>query len=130
NSYTEADYNSVDVLIADEAHRIRQTSSNRFTRKALRSSVAQIDELIRTSKVAVFFIDDHQVVRPDEIGSTRYIKESAQKSECRVFEYELETQFRCAGSEAFVEWVNSTLGLEYAPDRVWSPEEGFDFRLV
>ena len=33
NSYTEAQNNEIDVLIADEAHRLRETSFNRFTPK-------------------------------------------------------------------------------------------------
>src|SRR2546427_1683567 len=130
NSYPSADYNSVDVLIADEAHRIPETSSNRFTAKSHRSPAAQIEELIHAAKVAVFLIDDHQVVRPDEIGSVSYIKENAQSNGCRIFEYELETQFRCAGSEAVVNWVNTTLGIDSIGSQRWSPDETFDFKIV
>ena len=130
NSYTSADYNSVDVLIADEAHRIRKTSSSRYTPKGKRSDVAQVEELIRASKVAVFFIDDDQVVRPDEIGSVRYIQKCAEKTGCTVLEYELETQFRCAGSSAFVNWVNNTLGIKETANATWGRDETFEFGLV
>src|SRR5439155_1149362 len=51
NNYGDADYNAVDVLIADESHRIRQTSSGRYTRRERRSKVPQVEELIRASKV-------------------------------------------------------------------------------
>ena len=37
NSYMNADENSLDVLIADEAHRIRKTSNNRFTPREKKS---------------------------------------------------------------------------------------------
>jgi uncharacterized protein len=37
NSFMEADRNGLDVLIADEAHRIRETSANRWTAARLRS---------------------------------------------------------------------------------------------
>ena len=130
NSYTGADYNAVDVLIADEAHRIRKTSNSRYTRKESRRDAAQIDELIRASKAAVFFIDDDQVVRPDEIGSVAYIREHSEKSGCLVLEYELETQFRCAGSSAFVNWVNNTLGIRETANTRWGRDEVFDFRVV
>jgi hypothetical protein len=130
NSYAGADYNAVDVLIADEAHRIRKTSNSRYSRKESRRDVAQIDELIRASKVAVFFIDDDQVVRPDEIGSVAYIREYAEKSGCTVLGYELETQFRCAGSSAFVSWVNNTLGIKETANTMWGRDEAFDFRVV
>ncbi len=130
NSYGQAEYNSIDVLVADEAHRIRNTSVNRFTPKAKQSNLAQIEELIRAAKVTVFFIDDHQVVRPKEIGSVKYIRENAEKSGCCVFEYELEAQFRCAGSDAFVNWINNTLGIERTANALWGREEEFDFKIL
>jgi len=68
NSYSRADENSIDVLICDEAHRIRATSANRFTKKELRTNKPQIRELLESAKLSVFFIDDRQVVRPNEIG--------------------------------------------------------------
>ncbi len=58
NSYGEAEENSIDVLIADEAHRIRETSNSRFTPNVKKSNKAQIEELLLASKVTVFFIDD------------------------------------------------------------------------
>ena len=130
NSYTNAEPNSVDVLISDEAHRIRKTSSNWRTPSAKRSEVPQVDELLRAAKVAVFFIDDAQVVRPDEIGSVAYIKGAAARLGSSVFEYELEAQFRCAGSDAFVNWVNNTLGIRRTANVLWEGDKEFDFRIV
>ena len=63
NSFLDAD-DSLDVLICDEAHRIRESSNNRFTKKENRTDRPQIDELIDAAKTSVFFIDDLQVVRP------------------------------------------------------------------
>jgi hypothetical protein len=57
----------LDVLICDEAHRIRETSVNRFTPKHARSGLPQIDELFRAAKTTVLFIDVMQVVRPGEV---------------------------------------------------------------
>jgi DUF2075 family protein len=129
NSYTEAQENEIDVLIADEAHRIRQTSFNRFTPKEKRSNIPQIEELIRASKVAVFFIDDDQIVRPGEIGSVKYIKEYSNQNNCKLFEYELEAQFRCNGSDAFVNWVNNTLGIKRTANVIWDQHEAFDLQI-
>ncbi|QJW89235.1 DUF2075 domain-containing protein [Spirosoma taeanense] len=130
NSYTQAEYNEIDVLICDEAHRIRKTSNNMYTPAAKRSDVAQIEEIINVAKVAVFFIDDNQIVRPDEIGSVRYIKEYAQKNECSLFEFELEAQFRCNGSDGFVNWINNTLGIQKTANVIWDNKEAFDFRIM
>lgn len=129
NSYSTAQPNEIDVLICDEAHRIRSTSYDRFTPKIKRKDIAQIDEVIDASRVSVFFIDDDQIVRPNEIGSVQYIREHALKRNCKVFEYELEAQFRCSGSDAFVNWVNSTLGIRKTANVLWGANEEFDFRI-
>ena len=111
NSYMGADVNVIDVMIADEAHRIRETSNNRFTPKVKQSKLPQIQELLKASRTSVFFIDDNQIVRPGEIGSTDYIKTEAEKLHCDVCEFELEAQFRCAGSDAFVSWLTILWGF-------------------
>ena len=129
NSYSDAEYNAIDILIADEAHRIRSTSNSRFTPRVRRTDLPQIEELLRASKVTVFFIDDNQVVRPNEIGSTEYIKEFALKNNCKIFEYELEAQFRCNGSDAFVNWINNTLGIKRTANVIWDQHEEFDFKI-
>lgn len=130
NSYMEAAPNDVDVLICDESHRIRETSNNRFTKKDKRSNIPQVEELIRVSKVSVFFIDDYQVVRPNEIGSADYIRSYADQLGCEISEFTLEAQFRCSGSEAFVNWVNTTLRVQETANVLWTGDEGFDFQIV
>lgn len=129
NSYGDAELNTVDVLICDEAHRIRKTSHNYYTPRANQTGKAQIEEILNAGKVSVFFIDDDQVVRPDEIGSSDYIRTWAQQLGCRLFEFELETQFRCAGSDGFVNWINNTLGIRKTANIIWSGDENFDFRI-
>ena len=129
NSYPNADRDAVDVLLADEAHRVRQTSASRFTRKQERTGLPQVEELIRAAKATVFFIDDYQIVRPGEIGSVKYIRENAERLGCKVLEYELQVQFRCNGSDAFVNWVNNTLGIQRTANVIWERKEEFDFRI-
>ena len=129
NSYTDAQNNAIDVLIADEAHRLRETSFNRFTPKNKRSDTPQIEELLNASKVTAFFIDDDQVVRPGEIGSVQHIKEYSIKNNCKIFEYELEAQFRCNGSDAFVNWINNTLGIKRTANVIWDQHEEFEFKV-
>lgn len=131
NSYREAENNAVDVLICDEAHRIRKSSNSRFTPAAKKSHLEQIDELIKASKVSVFLLDDRQVVRPNEIGSAKYIAESAQRNGCKLIEFEeLETQFRCNGSSAFINWINNTLGIKRTANPIWTEnEENFEFKI-
>ena len=130
NSYGRAEFNGVDVLICDESHRIRETSNSRFVKKRLRSTKAQVREILDAAKVAVFFIDDRQIVRPNEIGSTTYIQKGAAEVGADVSEYELEVQFRCAGSDGFVNWIDNTLGIRRTANVIWDGSDGFDFRIV
>jgi uncharacterized protein len=130
NSFTDAEPGAVDVLICDEAHRIRETSFNRFTPKANRTDRLQIEELLSVAKTAVFFIDDMQVVRPGELGSSDLIRQTTQRLGIPLTELELNTQFRCAGSEAYIEWVENTLGLRKTPYVLWDPADAFEFDIV
>ncbi len=130
NSYMDAETNVIDVMIADEAHRIRETSNNRFTPKVKQSKLPQVEELVKASKTAVFFIDDDQIVRPGEIGKCDYIRAQAERLNCEIKEFELEAQFRCAGSDAFVSWVNNTLGIQRTPHVILDQGHEFDFRIL
>jgi DUF2075 family protein len=114
NSFMTAEPNSIEVLICDEAHRLRRNSNNRYTRHENRSEIPQIDELLRIAKLNIFFIDENQIVRPDEIGSIALIKEAARRFEIRdedIAEFELKTQFRCSGSDAYLQWLDKVLGI-------------------
>lgn len=131
NSYGKAGPSEVDVLICDEAHRLRKTSANRFTPKSKKTGKPQIQEVIDAAKVAVFFIDDRQVVRPNEVGSGDLIRKAATDNRCELHEYTLETQFRCAGSEGFINWIENTLGIQKTANTIWNQEEetNFEFRI-
>ena len=120
----------LDVAILDEAHRIRTISTSRFTPAKARTGKAQIDDILDASRVTVFFIDDLQVVRPGEVGSTDLIRESAAKRGLEVRDFKLEAQFRANGSDSFIQWVDNTLELARTPQVLWSMDDEFDFRIV
>lgn len=128
-SFTNAKENSIDVLVCDEAHRIRAKSVSRFTPKAERTGKPQVDELIEAAKVSVFFIDDYQVVRPYEQGSTEMIRTSAKNHSAEVFEFELKTQFRCSGSDGYLNWLDNVLGIRETANRMLTKNEKMDFRI-
>ncbi len=94
-SYGATKSGSIDVLIMDEAHRIREKTGYPF--KA--TGNPQVEDLLNACKVGVFLLDDLQVVRPKEIGRSAFIREHAERMGCVVHEMKLQTQFRCAGSE-------------------------------
>ena len=131
HSYLNAEENQLDVLICDEAHRIRRYSWNRWTKKkAENADRPQIDELLSVARVSVFFIDDLQAVRPNEIGNSDWIEEWADRHGAEVHEHQLEIQFRCGGSDGFVRWVESTLGVRRTAHALWNGDPGFDFDIV
>ena len=120
----------LDAVILDEAHRIRSVSTSRFTPAKARSGKAQIDDILDASRVSVFFIDDLQVVRPGEVGSTDLIRESAAKRGIELRDFKLEAQFRSNGSDSFIQWVDNTLELGRTPQVLWPMDDDFDFRIV
>ncbi len=131
NNFGQAKPNDVDVVLCDEAHRIRATSNHRFTTVALRSDRPQVQEIIEAARISVFFVDDQQVVRPNEIGSSALIRDSAKTHGCVLHESWLETQFRCAGSEGFVNWVDNTLEVRKTANVLFDQsQETFEFGIV
>lgn len=68
----------VDVLLVDEAHRISRSANYMADKKNAQTYLPQILSLLYCSKVSVFFIDDHQGVSADEIGTAEYIKNAAE----------------------------------------------------
>jgi len=129
NSYMSAEAGAIDVMVCDEAHRIRKTSNNMYTKKDKRSTKSQLEELFDASKVAVFFIDDRQIVRPDEIGSSKLIAEFAKTQGIRLYECDLTAQFRCNGSDAFINWVNHTLNIEVTANPFWEASNPYEFKI-
>ncbi|QQC91148.1 DUF2075 domain-containing protein [Streptomyces alfalfae] len=130
NSFMTAERNSLDVLICDEAHRMRETSANRYTPAANRTGKAQVEELIDVARVPVFLLDEHQVVRPGEMGTVAEIKAVAAKKGLRCQVIPLDSQFRCGGSDAYLRWVVRLLGLEAGGPVVWEPDDKMQLRLA
>jgi uncharacterized protein len=122
NSFITAERNGLDVLICDEAHRIRETSANRYTRAAHRTGAPQVDELIDAARVPVFLLDEHQVVRPGELGTVAEIREAAAAKGLPCTVVPLDAQFRCGGSEAYLRWVLRLLGLADGGPVAWEPD--------
>jgi DUF2075 family protein len=112
----------LDVLICDEAHRLRDRSTNRFWKPEEQGTRPQVDELLDASRLTVFFLDEGQSVRPNEVGTVGLIKDAAQRFDAHLVRYRLREQFRCGGSGAYIGWVRAVLGVaEEAPGR-WRPD--------
>ena len=130
NSFMGAEANSLDALILDEAHRIRETSVNRWTKAEFRSGRPQIDELISAARVPVFLLDEFQVVRPGEQGTVEDIERNAEARGIQVVKMSLDAQFRCGGSEEYLLWVKRLLGLTPGGPIGWIGDPHFDVEIV
>lgn len=130
NSFTDAERNALEVLILDEAHRIRETSANRWTPARLRSGRQQVDELIAAARVPVFLLDEHQVVRPGEMGTVEDIEAHARQANLPVVKVGLDAQFRCGGSDEYLRWVLSLLGLTPGGPIRWAGDPAFDVQVA
>ena len=130
NQFIDADQNGIDVLICDEAHRIRETSVNRYTRAELRSGRPQVEELISAARVPVFLLDEHQVVRPGEIGTVDDIRAAARSFGLETRVIDLDGQFRCGGSRAYEQWVLRLLGLEVGGPVEWDGDPAFQVAVA
>ncbi|MFJ3708761.1 DUF2075 domain-containing protein [Streptomyces sp. NPDC090053] len=120
NSFTDTPPDSLDVLICDEAHRMRRSSTYRWTPTELRDdNRPQATELISAAKVPIFLLDDHQSIRPDEVGTADYLKELAENSGCLVEVTDLEGTFRAGGSKRYQRWVQQLLGLDASDPMTW-----------
>lgn len=110
-SYVPAttDENALDVILVDEAHRIENFTIDRYRPERSETGMPQVDTIIRAAKVSVFFIDDRQAIRGREIGSAELIREAAKRWNAKIEECELTSQFRCNGSDNYMDWLEQVL---------------------
>ena len=125
---SSSDENSVDVLLVDEAHRIQKNANNQYTKAENRTDLSQIDTIIRAAKITVFFIDDRQAIRGVEIGSASMIREAAERWKASVEECELKSQFRCNGSDNYLNWLEQVLYNKQVTSHF--DTEDFDLRIM
>lgn len=126
--------NAFDLVVADEAHRVWDFRRIKFPNGTVRpqSTVPLVREMIRATRVSAFFLDDNQAVRAGEVGSSRSIRAMAVEEGADIIEFDLNTQFRCGGSESYIRWVDAQLGFRplAEADLEWRDYDGYDFRLV
>jgi uncharacterized protein len=122
-SYVQTPKDYFDVLICDEAHRLKEQG---HMKKKIEGE-NQATQIIRSSKVSVFFVDDMQIISKKDIGSIKLIQEEAAKLGAETHIVELESQYRCSGSGNYISWLDSLLG--YSEEEV-SLEGEFDFKVV
>jgi energy-coupling factor transporter ATP-binding protein EcfA2 len=132
NSFSQVHVNELDVLICDDAHRIRQSSNNRYTPATKRSTKSQVEELLDVARVTVFLLDEDQIVRPGELGTIDHIVAAATDKGITVRQVSLNGQFRSGGSHKYEQWVSRLLSLDepHTGPVTWEPDGRFDLDVV
>lgn len=105
-TYIEAGNNIVHTLLADEAHRLNEKSGMFHN-----LGKNQIKEIIHAAFCSVFFIDESQRVTMDDIGSVAEIEKWAKEEGSELYYLELQSQFRCNGSDGYLAWLDDVLDI-------------------
>jgi uncharacterized protein len=119
--YYDCKPNSINILIADEAHRLNEKSG-------LYSNLGsnQIKEIISAAQFSIFFIDEDQRVTFKDIGRAEEIQKWAKHFKAKVNVLDLKSQFRCNGSDAYLAFTDDLLQIRETAN----PDiEGLDFEI-
>jgi DUF2075 family protein/broad-specificity NMP kinase len=122
-AFTESPPNQFDVLLIDEAHRLKEKSGFYGNQ-----GFHQIQELIHASIVSVFFIDEDQTVHIKDVGDIETIQMFAKELGSEIHTYQLQSQFRCAGSDGYIAWLDHVLGIQETANPILDLNE-YDFKV-
>lgn len=122
--FIDAPCNAFDVIIVDEAHRLNEKSG-------LYGNLGenQIKEIINASRLSVFFIDEDQRVTVNDIGTADEISRFARELNSTLIEMELDSQFRCSGSDGYLEWIDDILQIHETASFEFTEAFNYDFRV-
>ena len=121
-SFTGLPDNDYDVLIVDEAHRLKLRT------QYSKGGDNQIREIIHASKTSVFFLDESQKVTWKDIGEKSEIIRFANEMGAEIKLLELKSQFRCNGSDGYLSWLDSSLQIKEVDSDYFSDHD-YDFRI-
>lgn len=121
-SFTGIEESDFDILIVDEAHRLKLRT------QYSKGGDNQIREVIHAAKTSVFFIDEAQKVTWKDIGEVSEIEKFAKSMNAEVQYLELKSQFRCNGSDGYMTWIDEALGVIEDEETTY-PESSYDFRI-
>lgn len=122
-SFIDSATNGIDVLLVDESHRLNE-KSGMFSNKGEN----QTKEIINAAKFSVFFIDEAQRVTLKDKGTIADIKKFATEQNAEIEEIELDSQFRCNGSDGYLAWLDNLLEIRETAN-VNTLEYDYDFRV-
>lgn len=122
DNFYDCKQNSYDVLIVDEAHRLNKKSG-------FYSNLGenQIKEIINASMFSIFFIDENQRVTLKDNGSVEEIEKYAKYYNAGIYKMQLESQFRCDGSDGYIAWLDNILEIRETAN--FDLDNTYDFKV-
>lgn len=121
--YYDVPENTIEIAIVDEAHRLN-SKSGFFGNQGEN----QVMEIIRSSKCSVFFVDNHQVISLKDIGESEEIRRQAWRMGAITLEEQLQSQFRCNGSDGYIAWLEDVLQIRETANKYFDLD--YDFGVV
>ncbi|MEW9672864.1 DNA/RNA helicase domain-containing protein [Ammoniphilus sp. 3BR4] len=122
-SYVNAQRDEFDALIVDEAHRLNEKSG-----MFQNLGENQTKEIIEAAKFSIFFIDERQRVTLKDTGSLAEIQKSAKQNGATIMLMNLESQFRCNGSDGYLAWLDDVLQIRQTANSDYIGSH-YDFRV-
>jgi DUF2075 family protein len=122
-SYHNVGENNYDALVVDEAHRLNYKSG-----MVGHLGENQVKEIIHAANFSIFFLDEDQRVTLKDIGSQEEIEHWAEHYGADITIAELTSQFRCAGSDGYMAWLDDVLGIRSTANTKLSQKD-YDFRI-
>ena len=123
---SKCDINGYDCLIVDEAHRLVKKMYGDW------NGENQVKECINASLLSIFLLDEDQAVTTKDIGSIDEIRHWCETLGSRLVikdETKLISQFRCNGSDAYIQFIDEILQRHEESIAVDLSELNFDFRV-
>lgn len=118
--------NSYDCLIVDEAHRLVKKMYGDWTGEN------QVKECINASLLSIFMLDEDQAVTTKDIGSVQEIDKWCKALGSTLIireETKLYSQFRCNGSDAYIQFIDHLLQRGKETMAISLSELNYDFQV-
>ncbi|GAA0229271.1 DUF2075 domain-containing protein [Saccharothrix mutabilis subsp. mutabilis] len=103
------------VPVVDEAQRLERNGW-------------QLERLMTCAPVSVFLLDERQVILPNEGYRVEELRQEALRLGADFRHVELKSQFRCGGSQSYLNWLGRLLSRDTYPE-AWA-DRAFDFDIA